>query len=87
MEIKGSLLFGNPSPQTGIVLYKNNRFGTDAIAYHLDKMNICTRGGFHCSPLAHNALGTGEDGAIRISIGYFNSLKDIDAVTSAINRL
>jgi len=86
-EIKGCLIFGDSTPQSGIVLFKSSRIATDAISYHLDKMNICTRGGFHCSPLAHNALGTGEDGAIRISIGFFNTLKDIETVSNEIFKI
>jgi selenocysteine lyase/cysteine desulfurase len=48
---------------------------------------ICIRSGFHCSPLAHRALKSGEFGGVRCSFGVFsneheirgfvNSLKDV----------
>ncbi len=79
-SIKGNIIFGESLPQSGIVLFKNRNFSPDKLAAHLSSNNICIRNGFHCAPLAHNALGTGEDGAIRISIGYFNTKKDIDAI-------
>lgn len=83
-SIEGNIIFGESRPQSGIVLFKNRKFSTDKLAAYLDSKNICIRNGFHCTPLAHNALGTGEDGAIRISIGYFNTKKDIDGIYSAI---
>lgn len=50
----------------------------------LDKEGICVRGGFHCSPLAHKLLKTGEDGAVRISFGAFNTLEEVDLFCSKL---
>lgn len=46
----------------------------------LDKNDICTRGGIHCTILAHEALGTVELGVVRLSLNYLNTEKEIDYV-------
>ena len=38
---------------------------------------IAVRTGLHCAPLVHADLGTGPDGAVRFSPGYFNTVDDI----------
>lgn len=85
-SIPGSILYGPPVPASGIVLYNNSQKSPSAITAMLDEKGICTRGGFHCAPLAHNALQTEKDGAVRISLGYFNTERDIDAAFSAIRN-
>jgi len=50
--------------------------------------NIATRTGLHCAPLAHKQIGTLEKhGAVRFSIGAFNTDDDIDAAVSAIAEI
>ncbi len=84
LSIKGSVLYGPKIPVTGILLYNNRFKNPSALSAALDAQNICTRGGFHCAPLAHNALKTGKNGAIRFSFGYFNTIKDVDAAYSVV---
>ena len=43
----------------------------------LSEKGICTRAGMHCSPLAHDSLGTGGD-ALRLSFSVFNTEKEAD---------
>lgn len=52
-----------------------------------ERWGIETRPGLHCSPLGHRTLGTFPAGALRISIGYFNTVKDIDTTVEALNIL
>ena len=48
------------------------------IAYILDeKYGIQTRVGLHCSPIAHQTLGTYPQGTIRFSFGHNNNLEEI----------
>ena len=50
--------------------------------------DIAVRTGFHCAPFVHRLLNTEKNmGTVRISIGFFNSEEDIDAVTKAIAEL
>ena len=56
----------------------------------LSNMGICVRCGYHCSPLAHATLDTHRDGcggAIRVSLGVFNSKSDIDALIDATKEI
>lgn len=58
------------------------------ITFLLDsEYNIATRSGIHCSPLAHKTLGTLEQGAVRFSLGYFNTKEDIDAAIYALKEI
>ena len=53
----------------------------------LDEKGICVRAGLHCSPLAHKTLKTGDDGAVRISFGYFNSIRETEEAADAILKI
>ncbi len=49
--------------------------------------NILVRVGLHCAPMAHKTIGTFPDGTVRLSMGYFNTLEDIELVVHAIRRI
>lgn len=48
---------------------------------------IATRAGAHCAPLMHSALGTREQGAVRFSFGYFNTVEETDAAIRALREI
>lgn len=52
-----------------------------------DKFNIATRSGLHCAPLVHKYLKTFKNGMTRISLSYFNSMKEINKAISAIEKI
>jgi len=49
--------------------------------------DIATRSGLHCAPLIHQYLGTADTGTVRASIGYFNTVEDIDALCAALKQI
>lgn len=50
--------------------------------------NIAVRTGLHCAPLVHTRLGTDKiNGAIRFSIGPFNTEKHIDKAIEAVREV
>lgn len=55
-----------------------------SVASALDKRSICVRSGFHCAPLAHKNLGTGNGGAVRIGFSAFNTKKEIYSFYDAL---
>ena len=57
------------------------------VADELDRAGICVRAGLHCAPLAHEALGTTEQGAVRASLGFANDMNDIRALLLALERI
>ncbi len=57
----------------------------NTVASILDKsFGVCVRAGFHCSPIAHKYMGTGEVGTIRICPSAFTSEKDIKSFINAV---
>ena len=51
------------------------------------EFSIATRAGAHCAPRLHQALGTVEQGAVRFSFGYFNTIEDVDAAIAALRSV
>lgn len=48
---------------------------------------IAVRAGGHCAPLMHEALGTKEQGAVRFSFSYENTMEEIKTAVLAIKEL
>ncbi len=48
---------------------------------------IATRPGLHCAPLAHKSIGTFETGTVRFSVGFFNTLEDIEETIRAMKHI
>ncbi len=70
-----------------IISFNIGNFPSSKIAQELDKIGICTRSGLHCAPSVHKKLKTLSQGTVRISFSYFNSQKDIDAITDALYKI
>lgn len=52
-----------------------------------ERYDICVRGGLHCAPLAHKTLGTVQGGTVRMSFGYFNTLKEVRRAVEAVYKM
>lgn len=48
---------------------------------------VMVRAGFHCAPEAHRVLGTGETGAVRLSLGWASSEEDVDQAVEAVGAI
>lgn len=48
---------------------------------------VAVRAGLHCAALAHVDLGTSPEGAIRFSLGHFNTEEDIDVALEAMAEI
>ncbi|MBE6573952.1 MAG: aminotransferase class V-fold PLP-dependent enzyme [Ruminococcaceae bacterium] len=72
---------------SNILLFNVKERSSIEITEELDREGICVRGGFHCSPLAHNLLNTGENGAVRVSFGAFNTLEEVDVFCNKLNGI
>jgi cysteine desulfurase family protein len=72
-------------PQTAVVSVSIKGADSGMIAFQLDaEYGIACRGGLHCAPWAHRALGTINTGTVRLSPGYFNTAADIDTAVEAL---
>ncbi len=88
--IPGVTLYGDweHCERTGIVTWNLRDMDSGQISDWLwEDAEICSRAGAHCAPLMHEALGTREQGAIRFSISYFNTEKEIDCAVQAVRAL
>lgn len=52
-----------------------------------DKFSIATRSGLHCAPLVHKYYKTLKNGMTRISLSYFNKMKEIKKLILAIEKI
>jgi len=70
-----------------ILLFNIKNMPAELVEQELNKQGICVRSGFHCAPLAHKTVGTGNNGAVRISFGIYNTLSDVEFLYSALKSL
>ncbi len=76
------------SLKTGVVLFNIQGISCEEVTEILSsKYGIATRGGFHCAGLAHETIGTGNTGAVRLSVGPFNTEREIEYALKAINEI
>ena len=65
-----------------------NRSPKDVGERLFDHYGIALRSGFHCAPMAHEALGTIPlGGTVRASIGYTTTAEDVDALLNALSEV
>ncbi len=77
-----------PIEKTGISLFNIRGLSSEEVTDRLNReFGIAVRGGFHCAAYAHDTIGTGEGGAVRLSVGLFNTRKEIKTVAEAIYRI
>lgn len=84
-SVEGVKLYSKPNPY-GIVTLKLDTMQSEEAAYRLsEEYSICVRGGLHCAPLMHEALGS--DGLIRASLSAFNTQSECEQFVAAIKEL
>lgn len=90
LEISGVNVYGPPlgTARAPIVSFSVAGFESHEVGFILDRnYSICVRSGLHCAPLAHETIGTTEHGVVRVSIGYFNTEEEIDALLQAVAEI
>jgi selenocysteine lyase/cysteine desulfurase len=80
-------LYSTPNP-CGIVAFANRNLQSEIVAHLLsDVYSIAVRGGLHCAPLTHKALGTSENGLVRVSFSHYNTFTEIDELLIALRKI
>lgn len=74
-------------PDVGVISFNVGDFSSGEVAKMLDEQNIAVRGGLHCAPEVHRWLGTLQRGAVRASIGPFNTVRDVDALLYHVSHI
>lgn len=87
--IPGVQVYGDPAvPHAPIVTLNIGAMDSGEVGDRLaNDYNICVRAGAHCAPLAHMALGTQEQGAVRFSFSSFNTEEQIYTGIQAIAEI
>ena len=57
------------------------------VADMLNKDGVAVRAGYHCAYLAHKTFAENENGVVRVSIGWFNTKKDIKILVNSLNKI
>lgn len=89
-EIKNVKIYGpiDKKPRTSTISFNINDIDSSELSYTLDnQFKIITRTGLHCAPLAHKTIGTYPQGTMRVSLGYFNNINELDIFISAIKQI
>lgn len=88
-EIPGIILYGDfEKPHVPIVTLNVGEYDSASISDTLwEEYEIAVRGGAHCAPLMHKALGTGKQGAVRFSFSHFNTRDEVDKAIEALREL
>lgn len=89
-DIEGIKIYGNYeySINSGVIAinYKDV-YSYDFAEQLYENHKIATRAQSHCAPLVHEAYSTKEQGMVRFSFSYFNTLEDIDICIKAIKEI
>lgn len=89
-EVPNIVIYGpkNSKKRAAVISINIDKMDSGEITFLLDsEYDIATRSGIHCAPLAHKTLGTLEQGAVRFSLGYFNTKEDIDKAIYALKDI
>ncbi|WP_442602499.1 aminotransferase class V-fold PLP-dependent enzyme [Paenibacillus sp. KN14-4R] len=90
IQIPGIQLLGPElgEKKTGIVAFNVGGADSSEISFILDQtFGIAVRAGYHCTPLAHEAIGTLATGAVRASVGYSTTTDDVDYFIDAMKEI
>ena len=89
-SIRGITLYGAPEneniPYCPIILFNVNGKESEAAADELAGHGVCVRAGLHCAPLAHRALGTPENGAVRVSLSRYSTFYEAERFLTILAR-
>ena len=79
----------NRENHIAIISITHSEYRSEELADILDNdYDIAVRSGYHCAPYVHRLIGTENNGGtVRISLGYYNSENDIDALINALREL
>ena len=83
-EIDGLRVYDADEKRVSTCCFTLDNLSSDKTIFLLDSKGICARGGIHCAILAHEAIGTVETGAVRISLNYQNTKAEIDQLLDTL---
>ena len=88
--VDGVSIYGpeDAGEKTAVVAINIDGMDCEEVADILDRRyGIAVRAGFHCSGCAHDTIGTGDIGCVRICPGIYTTENEIDAAVAAIKEI
>ncbi len=77
-----------PEGKTGISLFNIRGMECEEAAARLNRdYGIAVRSGYHCAGLAHKTIGTWNTGGVRLSVGPFNTRREVRAAAEAVWKI
>ena len=71
-----------------VLAFTADHTDSETLAEQLSQQyQIAVRGGLHCAPLAHKALGTIDRGVVRIAPSVFTSTEEMNILYRALSRI
>lgn len=70
-----------------VVSFNIEGMTSEETAQLLSKNGVAVRGGYHCSPMAHKAMGTETAGTVRISLSHFNTLAEVEQFLRILKQI
>lgn len=82
-------IYGNHSVKQRSAVFSFNIDGIDAstVGEQLNESGIYVRTGYHCAPLIHDVIGTEYAGTVRVSPGFFSTIKDIETLIDSVKEI
>lgn len=90
LDVPRMKFIGDTAPKGRVATVSFNIEGMDPAEIGLrldDEFGIMSRVGLHCAPAAHRTLGTFPVGAVRFSLGYFNTEEEIDFAVESLTTI
>lgn len=78
-----------PNCHTSVLSFNVPGYQADEIGLILSEdYDIAVRTGYHCAPFVHDLIETKEaQGTVRVSLGFFNTVDDVDALVHAVAEI
>ncbi len=76
-----------PHHEGSVILFSVDGMDSEEVARQLDVRGICVRPGFHCAALGHRTLETPAGGAVRASVGYRTTEREVSGFLREMRAL
>ena len=78
----------NKRDRMPVAAFNIGSISSEEIAMVLDShYEIAVRGGLHCSPDTHTFLKTEDQGAVRVSVGMYNTEEEVEKFLTAVEEI
>ncbi|MHB8108478.1 MAG: aminotransferase class V-fold PLP-dependent enzyme [Syntrophorhabdaceae bacterium] len=88
-DIPGMLVYGHDTDDCylAIIAFNIKDKLPSEVGHELNKRSMFVRIGLHCSPAAHQTIGSFPQGSLRVSPGYFTTDNDIDEFAKTVRDI